>query len=281
MKQIAFALPVLLCLVLPACTHAPARREGVIARIALVSDTHTTRGTKDEQPKYRGRLDRAIAAINAAKVDLVLIAGDLTEDGKPEELADFQQQIKGFRAPVLFVPGNHDVGNKRLPGQTTGVTGERVAAFEKAMGPSFFVRQRAGLRVLGVNSPIFGSGFAREREMWTFLEKELARPAATPTIAFMHYPPFVQSAEEGGGDYWNIEPEPRARLLALLERGGVKSVLTGHLHRDLVNRHEGMLIVTTRPVSFGLPRGKQPEGWTLLTLPARGEAQVERQSITE
>lgn len=43
--------------------------------LALVSDTHTTRGTQEDQPLYRGRFEKAIAAVNAAKVDAVLIAG--------------------------------------------------------------------------------------------------------------------------------------------------------------------------------------------------------------
>jgi Icc protein len=261
--------------------HLRAQVKGVMARIALVSDTHTTRGTKDDQPKYRARLDQVMAAANAAKVDLVLIAGDLTENGSPDELSDFQNQIKGFKAPVLFVPGNHDVGNKLIPGKGGTVTTERVAAFEKSLGPSFHAQTRAGVRVIGVNSPIFGSGFDQEKAMWEFLDKELAGPAPVPTVVFMHYPPFVKKADEGGGDYWNIEPEPRARLLALLRKGGVKTVLSGHLHRDLTNRHEGILFVTTRPVSFGLPKDKQPEGWTLVTLPMEGDAQVEGQTIGE
>ncbi len=279
MPSILSAATVLLALILSACSHPPAREASAPVRIALLSDTHTTRGTNGLKPLYRGRLDQVIAAVNAAKVDLVLIAGDLTEDGKPEELSDFQAQIKGFHAPVSYVPGNHDVGNKLIPGKGGTVSADRVAAFEKALGPSFYARQRAGVRVIGVNSPIFGSSFECEKVMWDFLEKELARPAASPVVALMHYPPFVKAADEGGGDYWNIEPEPRRRLLALLKQGGVKTVLTGHLHRDLTNRHDGILFLTTRPVSFGLPQGKQPEGWTLVTLPSQGEAQVVAQAI--
>ncbi|HEY2952502.1 MAG TPA: metallophosphoesterase [Verrucomicrobiae bacterium] len=278
-KLIPSAVFVFLVCALSACVYPPAQEKGVVARIALVSDTHTTRGTNNDQPKYRARLDRVMAAANAAQVDLVLIAGDLTENGSPEETSDFQNQIKGFKAPVLFVPGNHDVGNKLIPGKGGTVSADRVAAFEKTLGPSFHAQTRAGLRVIGVNSPIFGSGFEREMAMWDFLEKELARPAPVPTVVFMHYPPFVKQADESGGDYWNIEPEPRARLLSLLRRGGVRTVFSGHLHRDLTNRHAGILFVTTRPVSFGLPAGKQPEGWTLVTLPAEGEAQVEPQTI--
>jgi len=245
---------------------------GILARIALVSDTHTTRGAAEDQPRYRGRLDKVIAAVNETHVDLILIAGDLTQDGKPEELADFKDQIRGFRAPVWFVPGNHDIGNKVVRGKESETTLSpfRVSRFEMRCGPSIFARELAGIRIIGLNSPILGSGFAREKAMWRFLEKELAHPAAMPTLVFMHYPPFTKTPDEPG-DYWNIEPEPRHRLLDLLHRGGVQTVLTGHLHRTLTNRSNGIFFITTGPVSFGLPRGKQPQGWTLVTVQPGGK----------
>jgi len=272
----------LFSLLFVAQAEQPAHSPATPARIALISDTHTTRGEKDEQPRYRGRLDKVINEVNDAKVDLVLIAGDLTEDGKPEELADFKKQISGFRAPVLEVPGNHDIGNKRIRGKEkeSNLTAFRVARFEMRCGPSFFAREMAGMRIIGLNSPIFGSGFGREKSMWRFLEQQLARPTAQPTFVFMHYPPFTKKPDEAS-DYWNIEPEPRQRLLELLKKGGVKTILSGHLHRPLTNRYDGMLFVTTGPVSFGLPRGKQPQGWTLITVPAQGEAQAHFQPITD
>ena len=258
---------------------APVPADTVVARIAHVSDTHVNRSTNADQRRYRGHLEQVIAQVNAAKVDFVVITGDLTENGSPEELADFRDQIQGFHARVFSVPGNHDLGNKVLPGKKTELTPFRVARFEMRQGPATFVRECAGVRVIGVNSPICGSGFAHEKKMWRFLEKELGHPSAKPTVVFLHYPPFLKTADEGGGDYWNIEPEPRRRLLALLKQGGVRTVLSGHLHRDLLNRHDGILYVTTRPVSFGLPKGKQPEGWTLVTLRREGEALVEAQTI--
>ena len=256
------------------CAHTAPVPKNV--RIALLSDTHVNRnGTNDDQHLYRGRFDKAIAMVNTSKVDLVLFTGDLTQDEKPQEIDDFLAQIKKLSPPVFYVPGNHDLGNKIIPGKGGTVTEARVAQFEKKLGPSFFAKTSGGVRVIGINSPIFGSGFAREKEMWSFLEQELSRPAGVPTIVFSHYPAFTKQAEEGGGDYWNMEPEPRKRLLALLKSGGVKTMLSGHLHRDLVNRWEGILFISTRPVSFGLPKGKQPQGWTLVTLPAQGEAQYE------
>lgn len=253
-----------------------------LARIALVSDTHATRGVSGEEPRYRGRLDKVMAAVNAARVDMVLIAGDLTQDGKPEELTDFKTQIKGFAAPVWVVPGNHDIGNKIVRGKEreTTLNPFRLARFEMRVGPSFYARECAGLRVIGLNSPIFGSGFAREKAMWRFLEKELARPSAKPTVVFMHYPLFTKTPAEAS-EYWNIEPEPRQRLLTLLRQGGVKTVLSGHLHRPLTKRDQDILFVTTGPVSFGLPSGKQPQGWTLVTVPAQGEAKAEYKPIAD
>ncbi len=254
----------------------------VLARIALLSDTHTTRGTNREQPLYRGRLEKVIRAVNAENVDFVLIAGDLTENGKPEELEDFISQIKGFSSPVWFVPGNHDIGNKRVRGKESESTlsAARVSEFELSCGPSFFSHERAGIRVLGLNSSVFGSGLERENAMWSFLEAELAKPNQAPTLVFTHYPPFVSAPPEPS-DYWNVEPEPRQRLLKMLREGGVKAVLSGHLHRSLTNHHDGILLVTTGPVSFGLPRGKHPQGWTLVTVPERGEIQTEFKAIDE
>ena len=250
-------------------------------RIALVSDTHVNRGTAEDQPLYRGRLEKVIAAVNAEKVDFVLIAGDLTQNGKPDEIADFKTQVRGFTAPAYWVPGNHDVGNKRLPNGTGGPENEKIELIERELGPSYWARDLGELRVIGVNSQIFGSGLAREPEAWTWLEHELAASSMRPKIVVMHMPPFVKTADEPGGVSWNFEPEPRARVLALLHRYGVRTVLTGHLHRQLVNHDKEILIVTTPPVSFGLPRATAPQGWTLVTIPKEGEAQYEFRSVRD
>ena len=110
-------------------------KEKKAVRIALVSDTHTTRGTAEDQTLYKGHLDQVIAQVNQAKVDVILIAGDLTQGGKAQDQEDFKAQIKGFTAPVLFVPGNHDIGNKTTSAQPGTVTSDRIAAFEQSCVP--------------------------------------------------------------------------------------------------------------------------------------------------
>src|SRR5687767_14438246 len=107
-------------------------------RIALLSDPHVTRGREAEQPRYRGRFEQVITDANAARVALVLMAGDLTEHGAADEVEDFKALTAGLQAPWICVPGNHDGGDKHRPGGVSTVTAERVAAYEAAFGLSYF-----------------------------------------------------------------------------------------------------------------------------------------------
>jgi 3',5'-cyclic AMP phosphodiesterase CpdA len=266
---------------LPAPAKEPAQTPAAPARIALLSDLHLTAMTNADIVAAHARFHQAIADVNAARVDLVLIAGDLTEWGRPQEFARLREHLRLFDAPVWVVPGNHDAGNKHFEGKTKpgSTSAWHVRLYESRLGPSCFARTHAGVRVIGLNSVILGSGMPRERAQWTWLEKELARPDPPPTVVLTHFPPFEQKPEEESHEYWNIEREPRERLLRLLQQAGVKAVFSGHLHRDLTNQYEGMLLFTTRPVSFGLPKDKQPEGWTLVTVPARGPIQLEPRTL--
>jgi 3',5'-cyclic AMP phosphodiesterase CpdA len=259
---------------------SPAFGSKTAIRVALLADPHVNLATNGNNASFRARFEKAITQVNAAGADLVLIAGDLTQSGKPEEFARFKQEIRKFRAPVCFVPGNHDIGNKFGAGEAGSlVSARRIEAYEAALGPTWFAKTVAGVRVIGLNSSLLGSALEAEQRMWSFLEGELAQPGRKPAIALMHYPLFVKDLGEPGGGYFNTEPVARARLLGLLQQGGVKTVLSGHVHSRIVNRDAGMLFVTAPPISFGLPAGVTAEGWSLITLPANGEAEETIQKL--
>ncbi len=257
-------LPICLALVVGCASHLP---EKPVATIALLSDPHTMVGKNGQDGIYEQHFETAIAQVNKAKVDFVLIAGDLSNGGQPDQWREFSSRTKKFAAPVFYVPGNHDVGHKFNSGKPNGtITVERLKMYEDMMGPSFFAKDQHGIRVIGVDASLFGSGFEREHEQWKFLETELAKRNDRPKIVFMHYPPFVAKPTESGGGYWNIEPEPRERLLRLCKSADVTAILSGHLHRPLMHQYEGMLLLTTPPVSFGIPRNANLEGWTLVRI---------------
>jgi Icc-related predicted phosphoesterase len=69
--------------------------------IAAAGDVHASETT-------RARVEEAFANVEQ-QVDLVLLAGDLTTHGAPEEAQVLADACKGLRVPVCAVLGNHDL----------------------------------------------------------------------------------------------------------------------------------------------------------------------------
>lgn len=272
MEWLALTTALAVCAVSTVVAEAAPQRP---VRIALLSDTHVRTNPTGDHAAYRDRLLQAIAQVREMKPDVTLFAGDLTENGSPEDFATFQTLASGLRRPVLWVPGNHDVGGKRLPGKDAGVTEESVAAYERLLGPSFGARTAGGARVIFLNASLLGSGLPAEARQWVLLERETARKGGAPKVILLHNPPFLQEPGEKGGDYWTVEPEPRARLLELARKGGVRAILSGHIHRPLRNDVAGVACITTPPISFGLPSAVQPEGWTQVEIATDGSVTAE------
>src|SRR5258708_3923457 len=74
-------------------------------RFIHITDTHqTASGSIDP-------LKKLVADINAMpqKPAFVVDTGDVTEAGRPEEFARFEEGMNGLMAPFYCAPGNHDV----------------------------------------------------------------------------------------------------------------------------------------------------------------------------
>lgn len=71
-------------------------------RLAHLSDLHFGR----DRPELLAPLTEAV---NALAPDIVAISGDLTQRARPDQFQAARAFIDGLRAPVLTVPGNHDV----------------------------------------------------------------------------------------------------------------------------------------------------------------------------
>src|SRR5437667_9775420 len=75
--------------------------------IAQLSDIHVGGG------RYREQLLRtAIREVNAAEPALVVVAGDLTDDGYPDQYPAAKAELAALTCPrIVRVPGNHDARN--------------------------------------------------------------------------------------------------------------------------------------------------------------------------
>ena len=69
-------------------------------RVAAVGDLHVG-------PDSAGALREQLSAIHD-KADVLLIAGDLTKSGEPEEAEALARELQGLSVQVVAVLGNHD-----------------------------------------------------------------------------------------------------------------------------------------------------------------------------
>lgn len=72
-------------------------------RLAHLSDVHFGKIADDRV------VDAIVEDVNAEPFDLVVVSGDLTQRATREQFADARAMLDRFVAPVLVVPGNHDV----------------------------------------------------------------------------------------------------------------------------------------------------------------------------
>ncbi len=178
-----------------------------------------------------------MASINSLSPDLVVHTGDLTINGveRPPDLDFAVEASRLFRAPVLSLPGNHDVGEE--PGfamMAQPVTGARLARYRDRFGPDRWIREVAGWQLVGLNSQLLGTGLPEEAVQLRWLEEALQSGHGRPVGVFLHKPMFFARRIDAGSPQEIIAPSgTRARLLSLLLRHRVRFVASGHLHKYL------------------------------------------------
>lgn len=215
-------------------------------RVVVMSDPHLSCQNERHLQQWQNAL---LMAKNQAP-DLYLIAGDLTEKGLKEEAELFKQSLAGLDKPCLFVPGNHDLGNKRLNGKEGEISSLKIKNYRTNFGPDFLAKNYFGWQFICLNSQLLQSGLKEEKKQWEFFKDQLAIDC--PKIILMHTPLYINSPDEAGGSYWNAEPEIRQEMLTIIRDKQVLALISGHLHRLVINQGVS-LFLSVPPLSFGLP----------------------------
>jgi 3',5'-cyclic AMP phosphodiesterase CpdA len=193
-----------------------------MTRVLHVSDLHF--GTRVEPV-----LERSLTALRErVRPELVVATGDLTHRGRRdqhERAADF---LRSLGAPVLAVPGNHDIPYT-FPARFTAPWRE----FERLWETTEPMYSSDGLFVLGLNSvqPWRHQSGALGRDHLRRACETLAAapPRAFKMVAFHHH--LV-------GAPWRSTKKPvaeRNRVLATLVDSGAELVLAGHIHQGAVS----------------------------------------------
>jgi len=167
-----------------------------IVRVAAIGDLHCT---KTSQGAFQPLFSRI-----AESADVLLMAGDLTDYGLPDEAKILARELSGLRIPVAAVLGNHDIESNKesevrqilcdagmviLDGDACELQGIGIAG-AKGFGGGF------GQRALGPWGETIIKQFVREAvDEALKLEAALARLRTTHLIALLHYSPVQRTVE--------------------------------------------------------------------------------------
>ncbi len=143
------------------------------------------------------------------------------------------------------------------------ITPERLARWERCVGPLGFSRDIPGWRLVGLDT----QAFPRTRRIANSFA-EAIRGAGDRRIAlFQHKPITEETLADTAVNYWPLLPPSRAELLAMFD-GGLPSVIaSGHVHQQRDRLADGIHQIWAPAVGFIVgdryqaPVGEKLLGW--------------------
>lgn len=216
--------------------------------VLQVSDAHLS----PRNGLFRANLARIQAWAEAARPDLVVATGDLSLDGadREEDLEFAAASHRALPAPLLAVPGNHDIGSHARTMPRQPVDQARLARFRRHLGEDRWVRDLPSWRLVGLNSEIMGTGHAEEAAQEAFVAAAAAGTGDRRIALFLHKPVFVSTLDDPTFDYWSVPPHARASLAPLLRHPGLRLVASGHLHLHRLSASGAVSFAWAPPLSF-------------------------------
>ena len=213
-----------------------------------------------EEPLLRS----AVQGANAARPDLVIVAGDLTAAGYQWEYEAAVGWLQRLEAPVMAVPGNHDSRNVGWV-HFERLLGERFSRHRIAFDDERAERLRAtGVTVVGVDSsePDLDEGRVG-REWYGWIREQFDEPDDIKLFVVHRHLVSIP----GAGRELNVVTDA-GDLLPLLADVGVDAILTGHKHVPYFWGLNGMLVANAGTTCTRRVRGLVPPSWNELTIDA-------------
>ncbi len=204
-------------------------------RVAAMGDLHVRDDGSSSFREVFGEISR--------EADVLVLAGDLTDLGKPKEAELLAEDLKACSIPVIGVLGNHDyecgcheevarilrdAGMRLLDGQSTEIDGVGFVGV-KGFAGGF------GRRMLGsFGEPAMKQFVAETMNEAMRLENAMRAVRTRRAVVVLHYAPIAETIE---GEPLEIFPFlGSSRLAETIDRFKVSAVVHGHAHRG---RYEG------------------------------------------
>ena len=166
--------------------------------------------------------------IERAEPELVIVSGDLTHRGRPDQHAAAASFLRGLDLPLHVIPGNHDIPYT-FPARFT----RTWEAFEHEWETTEPIYRSERVFVVGMNSVRawrHQSGGITQRQLDRAKDHLRAAPDGALRIVTLHHHLL--------GAPWRSRKKPVARrnhVLAQLGECGAGLVLAGHIHQAAVS----------------------------------------------
>jgi len=167
------------------------------------------------------------------KIEFCLLAGDLAEHGKAEQLTPVRDIFKALGVPVHVVIGNHDYQAQN----------DRKAFEELFPGPLNFQFEHKGWQFLGLDtSDGQKPQVSVQQPTLDWLGETLPKlDKKRPSVVFTHFPmgPFVV-----------YRPANAAEVLDRFKEHNLQAVFCGHFHASTERKVGETILTTNRCCSF-------------------------------
>ena len=217
-------------------------------KIVHISDIHT--GKSHFLPELA---EKVIKRINEVKPEIVVVTGDLTNEGSYSEFVRAKSYIERIECEAkVVVPGNHDARN----------VGD--LCFEEIFGARSKILQHKGVTVVGVDStqPDLDEGHVG-REKYEWIERCLTTDwtDSFKVVALHHH---LISVPKTGRER-NILTDA-GDVLELLLRCGTDLVLCGHKHVPWVWNLNGTAVVNAGTACSSKVKWNIPPSFNLIEI---------------
>jgi 3',5'-cyclic-AMP phosphodiesterase len=208
-----------------------------------ISDSHIG-FDKAANGDVAGTLAQAIDAINALETQpaFVVHTGDVTHLSKAAQFDGAKQLLGRLRAPLVTIPGEHDV------------IGDNGKGFFGAFGrpdakDGWFSFDQGGVHFVAlVNVFNFETMGLLGQTQLDWLEKDLqAQKGDTPIVVFGHVPLYALYPQ------WGWTTEDGSRALAMLRRFSRVTVLNGHIHQVIEHTDGHIRFATAASTAYPQP----------------------------
>ncbi|ABY23264.1 putative 3',5'-cyclic-nucleotide phosphodiesterase [Renibacterium salmoninarum ATCC 33209] len=205
--------------------------------ILHLSDTHVlAKGLHSNVVDTRQNLLEALRAlVPVEELDLVVVSGDVSDDGTAESYRMVQELVENFAshrgARAIYTMGNHD----GRPGfwEVLG-NGHPDSPAEQDGGqlPVYGSSVLGGFRIISLDTSVPGRthGYL-DRGQLDWLTEELGSASEAGTVLVLHHPPVEPVTPLHDG----IELQNPEDLLEVLHGSDVRLILSGHYHHGLVD----------------------------------------------